>query len=158
MTKKVDMARLDFNALLTEISTESPCGDDYSYKPAFGEMERAAKGKAAQQIGNAITSAEESDWSQVQVKAVDIFQYSKDLRVAVYLTQALLHNQGLHKQGFRGLSDGLALIKLMLNQYWESVHPQLDFDENNDPTERVNALVSLCDGRNIEFFSAVRPV
>jgi type VI secretion system protein ImpA len=32
-----------------------------------------------------------------------------------------------------------------LDDYWESVHPQLDPDDDNDPTLRVNTVASLCD-------------
>jgi type VI secretion system protein ImpA len=43
------------------------------------------------------------------------------------------------------LSDGLALIQGLLEHYWETVHPQLDAADDNDPTLRINTLASLCD-------------
>lgn len=33
----------------------------------------------------------------------------------------------------------------MLERQWDSVHPQLDADDDNDPTSRINALVGLSD-------------
>jgi type VI secretion system protein ImpA len=44
-----------------------------------------------------------------------------------------------------GLASGTALTSRLLAEYWDSVYPQLDPDDNNDPTERVNALLNLCD-------------
>jgi type VI secretion system protein ImpA len=47
--------------------------------------------------------------------------------------------------GFSGLQDGLALIRTLLEKRWDNLHPQLDPDDDNDPTERINILLSLCD-------------
>jgi type VI secretion system protein ImpA len=63
---------------------------------------------------------------------------SKDLRVAIYLMRA-----ALHIRGFTGIVDGLALIKALLERFWDDVHPQLEADSDNDPTMRINALVPL---------------
>ncbi len=51
----------------------------------------------------------------------------------------------LKLSGLPGLTQGLELIKGYLEQYWPAVHPQLDPEDDNDPSARVNALVSLCD-------------
>lgn len=131
---------LDIQSLLAEISTENPCGEDLEYDPDFGEMERAAQGKPEQQIGDTLIPAEEGDWPAVKSKAIGLFTRTKDLRAAVYLTRSLLHTEGLS-----GLSDGLALIQGLLEHYWETLHPQLDSADDNDPTLRINTLASLCD-------------
>jgi type VI secretion system protein ImpA len=47
--------------------------------------------------------------------------------------------------GYVGLCDAVALIRGYVERYWATVHPQLDPDDGNDPTLRVNTLVSLCD-------------
>jgi type VI secretion system protein ImpA len=47
--------------------------------------------------------------------------------------------------GLPGLAAGLAVIKGYVADFWPSVHPQLDPEDDNDPGARVNALVSLCD-------------
>jgi type VI secretion system protein ImpA len=38
---------------------------------------------------------------------------------------------------------GLQLLRGYLAQYWPSVHPQLDQDDDNDPQERINTLNNL---------------
>ena len=134
------MSLIDVKSLLKEISAEAPCGEDLEYDPEFGEMERAAQGKPEQQIGDALIPAQEADCSVVTSKAIKLFDRTKDLRVAVCLTQALIHAEGL-----TGLRDGLVLIQGLLENYWETVHPQLDSAEDNDPTLRINTLLSLCD-------------
>jgi type VI secretion system protein ImpA len=131
---------LDLDQLLSTVSEEEPAGSDLEYDPLFGEMERAAEGKEEQQFGDTIIPAEEPDWRELKKKSLDVANKSKDLRAAVYLTQALLHTDG-----FDGLVDGLALIKGYLDRYWETVHPQLDPDDANDPTLRINTLINICD-------------
>jgi len=134
------MSLIDIQSLLKEISAESPCGEDLEYDAEFTEMERAAQGKPEQQVGDTVIPAEEPNWPTVKDKAIGLFGRTKDLRVAFYLTHSLLHTDGL--SGFR---DGLALIQGLMEQYWDTVHPQLDPDDNNDPTLRINTLTQLCD-------------
>ena len=134
------MSLIDVNSLLEEISAELPCGEDLEYDTEFGEMERTAQGKPEQQIGSTLIPVQEADWSAVKNKAIALFGRTKDLRVAVYLTRSLLHTEGL-----TGFSDGLSLIQGLLENYWETVHPQLDPADNNDPTLRINTLIALCD-------------
>ncbi|MES9863104.1 MAG: type VI secretion system protein TssA, partial [Candidatus Thiodiazotropha sp. 4PDIVS1] len=132
--------KLDLEQLLSAVSEEAPAGPDLEYDPLFGEMERAAEGKEEQQFGDTIIPAEEPDWRELKNKSLQIVGQSKDLRAAIHLTRALIHTDG-----FEGLSNGLALIKGYMDNYWESVHPQLDPDDNNDPTIRINTLINICD-------------
>ena len=130
---------LDIQSLLAEISTENPCGEDLEYDPDFGEMERAAQPKPAPEFGDTKAPPKEPDWPKVRTSAIELFTRTKDLRVAFHLTHSLIHTNGLP-----GLRDGLALMQGLLEQYWDTVHPQLDPD-NNDPTERINTLAQLAD-------------
>jgi type VI secretion system protein ImpA len=60
------------------------------------------------------------------------------LRLAVILTRALLKLEGL-----TGAAQGFALIHALLRTQWVTVHPQPDADDNDDPTFRINSLLSL---------------
>lgn len=137
------MSLFDVSSLLQELSAEKPCGEDLEYDPEFGEMERAAQGKPEQQIGDTLVPAQDADWPTVGNKAMELFGRTKDLRVAFYLTHSLIHTDGLP-----GLRNGLALIQGLLEQYWETVHPQLDPDDK-DPTLRINTLTQLSDPETI---------
>lgn len=133
------MSVIDVDKLLQEISAEAPCGADLVYDPTFQEMIRAAQGRPERRMGDSIAPAEEPDWGQVRKLALSLLARSKDLRVALYLTRALLNTHG-----YAGLSDGLSLIRGLLERYWETLYPQLDPDDDDDPTERVNTLLDLC--------------
>ena len=134
------MSAIDINAMLAEVSPEQPCGDNLEYDPAFSELELAARGKEEQTLGDATVPAEPPDWREVRDHASELLGRTRDLRLVVYLARALLNTDGL-----AGFSDGLSLLRGMLERHWECVHPQLDPEDNKDPTFRVNTIVTLCD-------------
>jgi len=133
------MAGLDIDKLLQAVSPEAPGGENLEYDPVFIAMEAAAQPKPPPEFGPD-KPLEPPDWKQAQASALDVLARSKDLRPAVYLSKALLHTQG-----FSGLRDGLQLIQGLLEKYWDTLHPQLDPDDDYDPTMRVNIITSLCD-------------
>ncbi|MDX1656975.1 MAG: type VI secretion system protein TssA [Candidatus Competibacteraceae bacterium] len=134
------MSAIDVPRLLEEISPDQPCGEDLEYDAGYIEMEQAAQGKPEQQFGDTLIPAEEPNWRQVRDKALELLARSRDLRVIGYLNRALVRTDGL-----QGLADGLALLRGVLEQHWDHLHPQLDPEDDYDPTMRVNAIASLCD-------------
>lgn len=133
------MSVIDVGKLLLPVSPETPAGENLQYDPLFLQMEQAAQPKPEREVGGAVTPAEEPDWKEVRRKALDILARSRDLRPSVHLTRALVATDG-----FPGLRDGLALVRGLLENHWDTLHPQLDPEDDNDPTMRVNALVALC--------------
>lgn len=132
------MATLDAGVLLAEISPGNPCGDDVEYDPDFLELELAVHGKPDAQYGQTVVAATPPDWKAAQALSLALLAKSHDVRVAGHLSRALLH-----RQGFSGLAEGLTLIEQMLEQRWDHLYPQLDPDDDNDPTARINALAVL---------------
>jgi len=133
------MALLDSASLLRPISDPEPAGPNLEYDAGFAEFERSLAGKAEQQIGDVLIPAEEPDWNAVQRLSLDLLARTKDLRVACPLVRALLS-----RSGFVGYEEGLGLVSAMIERYWDALHPQLDPDDGNDPTIRINTLTSLC--------------
>jgi len=144
------MGVIDLENLLKPIDAWGDvCGEDLEYDPAFGQLERTAQGKPEQQMGDEVVPAEDPSWKDVQKEAIELLGRTKDLRVVMHLTRALVHTNG-----FLGLADGLSLLKGLLDAFWDTFHPRLDPDDDNDPTMRVNILVTLCD--RDAFVRAVR--
>ena len=115
----------------------------------FLEMDLAAVGKEEQEVGDSVIEAEEPDWPDLREKSLEVLQRSKDLRAALHLALA-----SLKIDGFAGFAPALELIAGYLERYWEGVHPQLDPEDDNDPTTRVNIIASLADSST--FLSAIR--
>jgi type VI secretion system protein ImpA len=132
------MADLDIDKLVAPVSEDSPCGDDLEYDPEFGELDRIAQGKPGHEMGDEVIEPEPPDWSEVADAATALFARTKDLRIATHLAHAQLNLDGLP-----GFASGLELIHRLLKDYWEHVHPQLDEEDDNDPTLRVNSLMPL---------------
>ena len=138
------MKRIDIPSLSEPISPDSPSGPDLEYDPGFVGLEEAARREPEQQFGDTIVAAEEPDWEAVRDLALELLSRSKDLRAATYLVQALVQGEGM-----AGLSQGLALIRALLEGFWDTLHPQLDPDDDLDPTARVNIVASLCDPQQV---------
>lgn len=115
-----------------------PSGENLEYDQAFIEMEIAAQPGEEQQKGAEIIPGEDPDWRDVIEKAAEVLARSHDLRAGAVWAAALLNTRGLP-----GLADGTSYIRALLEQYWDTCHPVLDADDNNDPTMRINAVKGL---------------
>jgi len=130
----------NIDSLLQPVSADEPCGQDLEYDPAFLELDRFAQGKPEQQMGSTIVPAQEPDWREVGNRALALLAKTKDVRIAIRLTRALLHTEGL-----AGLADGLTVMRGLVEKFWDGFYPKLDPEDDNDPTFRVNILMGLCD-------------
>lgn len=128
------MPIINADNLLKPLAGESPCGENLRYK--FSELERLAEGKPEDPFTN--TPAEEPNWREVADKAKEFFTRGKHLSISVILTTA-----AVRIEGYLGLRDGMKLIHGLLRDYWDPLFPQLDVEDNNDPTERINSLAAI---------------
>ena len=131
---------MDIDSLLVDVEADAPCGPNLEYDPDFLELEQAILGKPEVQYGDTITPAVPPEWKVVKRLSTGLLERSRDLRLAVSLSRALLALEGV-----QGLVTGLALIERLLEQRWDSVHPQLDPDDGMDPMLRINSLATLAD-------------
>lgn len=134
------MSIVDVDVLLQDLSSDAPSGPNLEYDPAFLELEQNAVGKPEVQYGTTITPAVPPDWKVVKKQAIELFGRTHDLRVAMLLLRSLL---GLH--AMPGFADGARILAAMVETRWGSLHPELDPDDDNDPTLRINSLAQLND-------------
>lgn len=120
------------------VSEDLPSGENLEYDPQYLQMESLAKAKGESAIEGEDDAPSEPDWKGVEKLATELLSRTRDLRVQVYATIASIRTRGL--PGFR---DNLQLLNLFLDDFWDTVHPQLDPDDNNDPTLRLNTLQTL---------------
>lgn len=134
------MIAIDVESLTAPISLDAPSGQNLEYDPDFAEMERAAQGTPEQQYGSTIIEGKEPEWDEVAKGASGLLKRTHDLRVVMYLARS-----SLKSSGWPAFRDSLKLLRSFVADYWESVHPQLDPDDDLDPTTRVNTIATLCD-------------
>ena len=133
------MGSIHVDELVRELTAEAPCGIDLRYDPGYLELDRLAQGVPEQQVGNSTIPAVEPNWKELLQRCLELSGRTKDLRVIVYLCLA-----GLQLEGIQGLRDGLAVLRGLLERYWDKLHPLLDPEDNLDPLERLNIISSLC--------------
>lgn len=96
----------------TPVSDTAPCGESVRYEPEFEQLE----GEVAKLES---LNGAPVDWRTVVQLSSDILgSKSKDLLVAVYLTQGLLQTEG-----YRGLAVGLQIMSDMVEKYWDDMFP-----------------------------------
>jgi type VI secretion system protein ImpA len=132
------MAPLDDGAWLDDLADDAPAGANLEFDPDFTALERAAQGKPEQQYGSTVIPAEEPDWKEVEAAATALLDRTRDLRVMAHLAAARLVIRGLP-----AYAEVLTGIRQVLETRWEQVHPQLDPEDDLDPTLRANALLRI---------------
>lgn len=129
---------IDPAAFISALDAADPSGPNLEYDADFLALDRAQQGRPEQVIGDSVKPGEDPDWPDVRDRAEALLARARDLRVASALATALLKTEGV-----AGLAAGLTIIRGLLEGQWDTVHPQLDADDNNDPTFRVNSLMGL---------------
>lgn len=143
------MRNFDPEALLQPVSDSAPSGENLEYDPSFAEMEKLAQRVDDQQFGDTTIPGQEPDWDSVGGTACELFERTRDLRVGMYLLQASIRTLGI-----QGIRDSLRVLLGLVERFWDTVHPQLDPDDDNDPTIRVNTIAAVADQAN--FIAPVR--
>lgn len=132
------MPPFDLSGLQAPVSGDEPSGPDLEFDAGFSALERAAQGKPEQQFGSTIIPGEDPDWKEIVALSGPLLERTRDLRVLSHLAVARLHLQGLP-----AFAEVVEAIRALLEAQWDTVHPQLDPEDDNDPTLRANALLRL---------------
>ena len=127
-------------SLLSPISEALPSGEDLEYDAAFTALVAEAEPKAEQQFGDTVIAAVEPEWRDLTGRATELLQRSKDVGLAMLTLRAATRTQGIE-----GFSNGLTLLVALLDRFWDTIHPQLDAEDDHDATMRMNALAPLTD-------------
>jgi type VI secretion system protein ImpA len=134
------MAPLDLTGWLAAVDDTAPSGPNLEFDSDFGALERAAQGEPERQAGDTLIPAKEPEWKAVEAQAAALMERTRDLRVLGHLAVARLHLSGLP-----AYADMLRLVHELLETRWDDVHPQLDPEDDNDPTLRATSLLRLAD-------------
>jgi type VI secretion system protein ImpA len=120
------------------VSAELPSGPNLEYDSRFQELLRLAEGTREQQYGSTIIAAKPPEWQTMRPLLAELGTETRDLRVGVLLVES-----AAHFDGFAGLAEGLALLQQWVAEHWETLHPELDPEDDYDPFVRINALSRL---------------
>ena len=111
--------------ILAAIPGENPSGIDLRYDNKlliFDKIKEARRQDDELDQGAWQTERKTANWPLVIKLAQDtLATVSKDVRLAGYLTEALLQTER-----FPGLRTGLDLMYRLVTQYWDTVYPQIE--------------------------------
>jgi type VI secretion system protein ImpA len=128
--------QIDIEAILSPFSEDNPAGENLRYSPTYDAVKEARRADDLLDRGDWQRDLKTSDWDQVVALTNEALrEKSKDLQLAVWMTEGLIHTDG-----FSGLVAGLQVINGMLERFWDSFYPLV---EDDDIEYRVGPLQFL---------------
>ncbi len=119
--------------LLQPIAGDNPSGANLRYDPVYDQIKEARRQDDMGPQGDWQRERKVADYRQVvDLAGKAIAERSKDLQLAVWLTEA-----ALHREKFAGLQQGLDLLRGMLEQFWDTLYPEI---EDGDLEPRIVLL------------------
>lgn len=138
--------QLSAEQLSQPISEDSPCGEDLEYDPVFQEMEVMMQTTEEQEFGDTIIPGTGPDWKGVAEQVQNLNERTRDLRV---LTCGALADLSL--KGLKVFNESLESLNACIETFWDTIYPELDVEDNNDATMRLNALQILNDYQMVSY-------
>jgi len=111
--------------VLNPIPGENPSGKNLRYDPVYDKIREARREEEALPQGDWSVSYKKADYPLVIKTASEVLsKKSKDLQIAVWLTEALLFRDHV-----AGLREGLDLLRGLLENFWDTMYPEIEDDD-----------------------------
>src|ERR1700687_3588777 len=126
--------------LLSPFTGENPSGQSLRYDPVYDKIREARRADEELQLSEEASkrdvwtrAVKKADFVQVTKLCTEVLaKRAKDLQIAAWLTEALLAQEKIP-----GLTQGLDLIRGLLENFWDTVHPEI---EDGDLEMRVGPV------------------
>ncbi|HYD45419.1 MAG TPA: type VI secretion system protein TssA [Phenylobacterium sp.] len=129
---------LDLDRLLAPVSDESPAGEDLAYDPERQEIEQAFEGSVSIDTTGETAAAADIDWRNIVSLIEAQSGRTKDVWLAVYLARA-----GARMGQLATVEIGVEYLAGLLEQFWDTVHPQLEeygFQGRKGPCDSLTTI------------------
>jgi type VI secretion system protein ImpA len=124
----------NLEALLAPIAGENPSGENLQYSGLHDEIREARRADDDVAQGDWVRELKVADWEKVaELAGESLAGKTKDLQIVAWLSEA-----SVNMNGFPGLRDSLKLANGLLENFWDTLYPEID--EGNDLEARANAL------------------
>lgn len=133
----------DLESLLQPIAADDLCGPSIRYDPMFTEIRMAREeDDPSLPMRQWERPLKKADWPLIEsLCETTLTKRSKDLQLAVWLTEAWIRQYGLP-----GLEKGLGLLYDLSYRFWDNIHPLIedgDCDARVAPFDWLNESISL---------------
>lgn len=126
---------IDIVGTLTPIADDNPAGENLRYI-LYDEITEARREDDVLDRGDWQRDIKSADWETViDLCSNALVNRTKDLQIAAWLTEALTITEG-----FEGLLTGLKVIRGFLENFWESVYPEIEDDDLDFRVGRLEFL------------------
>jgi type VI secretion system protein ImpA len=111
--------------ILTPVPGDNPSGENLRYAPLYDKIKEARRQDDDAPQGDWKTTRKVADYKTViKLAGEAIATRSKDLQLAAWLTEALLHTERIP-----GLTAGLNMIRGLIENFWDTLYPELEDGE-----------------------------
>jgi type VI secretion system protein ImpA len=108
--------------ILNPIPGDNPSGENLRYAPVYDQIKEARREDDDVAQGEWKIEVKKADWVLViKLASEALATKSKDLQLAAWLTEAMLR-----REGFAGLQAGLVLLRGLIENFWDTVYPDLE--------------------------------
>jgi type VI secretion system protein ImpA len=108
--------------VLNPIPGDNPSGENLRYAPVYDQIKEARREDDDVPQGDWQIEIKKADWVLVTKLASEVLATrSKDLQIAAWLTEAMLR-----REGYAGLEAGLVLLRGLLENFWDTLYPELE--------------------------------
>ncbi len=119
--------------ILNPIPGENPSGQNLRYDPVYEKVKEARREEDDLPQGEWSRAVKVADPAVViRLTTEALSKRSKDLQLAAWLTEALLRQEGIG-----GLKDGLVLLQGIIQNFWDTLYPEV---EDGDMEMRAGPL------------------
>src|ERR1700730_4337671 len=108
--------------LLKPVRGQTSSSQSLRYDPVYDKIREARREEEVLSSGVWTRETKKADFVQVIKLATEVLSNkSKDVQIAVWLTEALLAREGIP-----GLTQGLDLIRGLLENFWDTLYPEIE--------------------------------
>jgi type VI secretion system ImpA family protein len=120
--------KINRDELLQPIDSANPSGAMIRYDDVYREIQTLRAGGSDSQT---------IEYKKIEESCINVLKNtSKDLHIAVILTEALANRYGIS-----GLTEGIHLLIDLCEKFWTSIHP----NNPNDPEARLSSFIWMND-------------
>ncbi len=134
---------IDLEALLMPIDGENPAGESLRYEGTYDQIKEARREDEVLVQGDWSRDLKVADWPQVIKLATNaLTTKTKDLQIAAWLTEGIVKHD--RHDRWVALRDGLHLLRGLHENFWETIYPEIDPEDDEGPlASRANVLADF---------------
>ncbi|MDR1561124.1 MAG: type VI secretion system ImpA family N-terminal domain-containing protein, partial [Holosporaceae bacterium] len=126
---------------LVPISLDNECGEYLKYDYIYDQIKEHRR-EDDSRLSQGVWQIEpkKANWEEVKrICSELLITKTKDLQIAMWLLEAMTV-----LDGFQGLNQGILLISLLCERFWDNIYPQIDL-ENKSVSHRFPPFYFFAD-------------